>query len=330
MQRIVLAAVITASALSFGGSASAAELWQGYTYLPSAANVEVKYLEEAAKVIGEATRGQIRIRVTPGGGLPIKADDIAQAIADDVIQYGQGSANMVAFSPISGLARVPGLYANMDEYRKAAEILTPYIKRELESKGIVLLGQYDYPEQTLFGATDKLQSINEMKGLKVRVSTPSQAAVISALGGVPITVATPEVAPALQQGRVDAVITANAGGGRLWIDMLKVNYRLVINYSYGMFLVNKKRFDALPADQKAAVARISAEAAGNVTRDMVGQETDLRQGFARDKGMKVAEASAADIREVVRVSGPIWEDEARKAGPDGLKVLAEIRRVLGK
>lgn len=324
------AAFIMLSATLWSGAVAAVELWQGYSYLPSTANTEVKYLEETAKAIGAATNNQIRIRVTPGGGLPIKADDIAQAIADDVIQYGQGSANMVSISPISGLARVPGLYANMEEYRKAAEILTPYIKRELEAKGIVFLGQYDYPEQTLFGASDKLQSIADMKGMKVRISTPSQAAVISALGGVPITIATPEVAPALQQGRVDAVVTANAGGGRIWIDMLKVNYRLVINYSYGMFLVNKKRFDALPADQKAAVARLSAEGAANVTREMVGQETNLMNSFAKDKGMKIAQASAADIKEVVRVSAPIWEDEARKAGPDGLKVLAEIRKALGK
>lgn len=164
----------------------------------------------------------------------------------------------------------------------------------------------------------------------MRITSPQQAAVVRAFGGVPLTLATPEVAPALQQGRVEAVLTANAGGGRIWIDMLKVNYRIVINWSSGLVIANKKRYEALPPDQRAAVNRISAEMANSITKDLIGQEDHLIAQFTKEKGMKYLPPKPQDTKEIARLSAPMWEEEAKKAGPDGLKAIAEIRKALAR
>lgn len=312
------------------GRAGAADLWQAYSYIPSPASPEIVRLEQTAKAITEGTKGQIRVRAAPGGALPIKAEDTAQAVADDVIQYAQLTGVLVGFMPIYGVSRVPGLYATREEYQKAADILTPYYRRLLAAKGVQFLGQFYYPEQTIFARSDSFKELADLKGLKVRVASPQQNIVVQSYGGVPVTIATPEVAPALQQGRVDAVLTANAGGGRIWIDLFKVNYRIVVNWSSGIIAMNKKRYDALNADQRALVDRVSAAEATNVTRDLLTQEDQLIAQFAKDKGVKFLPPKPADMKDIARFSAPVWEEEAKKAGPDGIRALAEIRKALGK
>lgn len=322
---------IAATILAFSiSTVSAAELWQGYTYIPSAANPEVKRFEEAAKAIAEATNGELQIRVATGGSLPIAAADIQQAIAGDVIQIGEVTGTVVSFLPIYGISRLPGLFDDREDYRKAMAILEPYFEQHFAEKGVAYLGLYDYPPQTLFSRSGELDSLEDLDGLKVRVSSPQQGVVVEAFGGVPVTLATPEVAPALQQGRVDAVITANAGGGRIWIDMLESNNRLVINWSSGMIIANQARLEALSDDQREAVVRITGELAEQITHDLITQEDQLIEQFADEKGVAYIQPAEEDVAAVARVAEPLWEEEAAKAGPDGVQALAEIRKALGK
>ena len=310
-------------------TSSAAELWQGYTYIPSATNPEVTHFEEAAKAIDQATNGQLKVRIATGGSLPIAAKDIQQAVADDVVQIAEVTGTVVSFLPIYGISRLPGLFNSREDYNKGMAILEPYFKKHLEAKGVAYLGLYDYPPQTIFRHDGDLNSLSDLKGLKVRVSSPQQGVVVEAFGGVPVTLATPEVAPALQQGRIDALITANAGGGRIWIDMLDSNNRTVINWSSGLIIANKARLEALPQDQQDAVRRIATELAGNVSHDLTTQEDQLIAQFSKENGVHYIKPTPEDVAAIGKVAQPLWEEEAAKAGADGTKALEEIRKALG-
>ena len=53
---------------------------------------------------------------------------------------------------------------------------------------------------------------------------------------------------ALERGVVDGVLTANAGGGKVWKDLLKYCYEIGLNFFEANIAVNKEAFAKLPAE----------------------------------------------------------------------------------
>ena len=71
-----------------------------------------------------------------------------------------------------------------------------------------------------------------------------------------MTIGAAEVPSALDRGVVDGVFTASSGGGKIWRDLLKYNYRLGPNFFDGVIAVNKMAFDKLPPEAQAKLKKI--------------------------------------------------------------------------
>lgn len=323
--RRLLFAVAT---IAFAAPATAAELWQAYTYLPSNVSPEFKGMEAVGRRFAQATKNEIRFRNTPGGGMPIKANDIQQAVAEDIVTFGEVTGGVVGFLPIYGLSRLPTLYANLDEMKKGSAILNEYYAKHLAAKGVEFLCEYFYPEQTIFSRKD-VQSLKDIEGMKVRIASTQQSFAIKAMKGIPVSLGTPEVGPALLQGVVDGVLTATAGGGRLWMDTLKSNYRFGVSWSSGLMIVNKARYEKLSKEHRDALRTIATEECGTVTNSLVNEEDALTKGFAQ-KGLKVYPAKPEDFAFMSKISEPYWIETANEVGPDGVAALQRIRAALGR
>ena len=70
-----------------------------------------------------------------------------------------------------------------------------------------------------------------------------------------LTVGGSEVPSALERGVVDGVLTANAGGGKIWKDLLKYNYEIGLNYFEDNLVVNKEAYAKLPAAYRDSLTR---------------------------------------------------------------------------
>lgn len=313
-----------AAAVAVLATAGAAETWQGYTYTTSV--IENERLEALARRVTEATNGELTMRFTRGGGLPIGANDVQQAVAEDILQWGDAGGNAVSFVPIFGLSRLPGLYMNAEEFTQAVEVLQPYLDAALEAKGVIHLCSHLYPQQSIF-TTFEINSLDDLAGKRVRVGSPQQAAIIEALGGNPVNIATPEVPSALQQNAVDAVLTASAGGGRIWADLLSHNYHIPINWAQALLLVNKARFEALPAETQTLVRDIANEECAAITAGSLGAEDEwvARMG---EGGVIFTNPSEADLAKLREMSQPIWLKEVEQIGGDAADALAKVREAL--
>ncbi len=110
-----------------------------------------------------------------------------------------------------------------------------------------------------------VKSLDDLKGLKMRMPGLG-GAILSRLGGTPVSMPPGEIQPALQSGAIDA--TEFLGP---FSDMALGFYKVVKNYHYpawhepngaGELLVSKKVWDALSDDEKRAIeVACSAEAA---------------------------------------------------------------------
>jgi TRAP-type transport system periplasmic protein len=149
------------------------------------------------------------------------------------------------------------------------------------------------------------------------------------LGGIPQTIGAPQVPSALDRGVVDGVLTANTGGGNIWKDLLKYNYRIGINYFNSVIIVNKDRFEKLSPDTQAKVRKIINANLPLMTKAMQDEEEDLTKKFA-DGGMTITKENPEDIDAAVKLIAPYWEEWAKAQGPDAVAALKQVRAAIGR
>jgi len=320
---------ILAFALSSRGltAAAAAENWDLYIYNPVATVAAVKGMNVIIEQIEKETNGELKVRLHLGGSLPINTTNITQAVSDDVVQMGD-DGYFTGNVPIAGILRLPMLIRTREEYAKAAAVVDPYLEAAFGKKGLVVLGQYLYPFQVAY-SRNKLTSLADFKGQKIRVTSPEQGEFIKRLGAVPVTLGAPEVPSALDRGVVDGVLTANTGGGNTWKDLLKFNYRLGVNYFNSVVIANKDRFAKLPPDVQAKVKTIVKDNMPLITSAMENDEDNLTKKFA-EGGMTITEASKADQDEAAKIVASFWDDWARTKGPDAANAVKQVRAALGR
>jgi len=308
-------------------AARAAENWDLYIYNPVATVAAVKGMNVIIEQIEKETNGELKIRLHLGGSLPINTTNITPAVSDDVVQMGD-DGYFTGNVPIAGILRLPMLIRTRDEYAKAAAVVDPYLEAAFGKKGLVVLGQYLYPFQVAY-SRNKLTSLADFKGQKIRVTSPEQGEFIKRLGAVPVTLGAPEVPSALDRGVVDGVLTANTGGGNTWKDLLKYNYRLGVNYFNSVVIANKDRFAKLPPDVQAKVKKIVKDNMPLITSAMENDEDNLTKKFA-EGGMTVTVPTQADQDEAAKIVASFWDEWAKSKGPDATNAVKQARAALGR
>lgn len=319
--------VATVLALCAVCPARAAEKWDLYVYNAVSTVGAVRGLNTVIERIEKETGGELTIRLHLGGSLPINTTTITQAVSDNVVQMGD-DGYFLGNVPIGGVLRLPMLIRTKEEYEKAAAIMDPYLNRGFEKKGVLVLGQYLYPFQVPFSRSE-LTKMADIKGQKIRVTSPEQGEFIKRLGGTPVTIGAPQVPSALDRGVVDGVLTASTGGGVVWKDMLKYNYRLGINYFNSALIVNKDAFNKLSPDVQAKVRKIVVEEMPNITATMASEEDDVTRKMA-ESGMVVTPERPEDVAPAEKAIVPYWDEWAKSKGPEAVEALRQVRAALGR
>jgi TRAP-type transport system periplasmic protein len=326
MRRIVLSAAIVAAIVA--GSASAgAETWRAYSYHP-AVTAGGKGITWIGQEITTRTKGDVTIQVQLAGSLPIRATDIVQAVSQGIVQMGDSSFTSGAVQQTT-LLKLPFLIATRDEFNKAYDVLGPTIRARFGELGVVPAAMYSYAPSLIMGTSPQVTKLADLKGLKVRAFSNEVNAFIDLYGGVPITLGADEVAPALQQGLVSAVITSAAGGGLFWKDILKYGYAVNLGPADSHLIVNKAALDKLSPANRDIVLQVINEGAKRIDTDNWQNEADTVKTLeaAGIKFIKATDAEESDAREKVR---PLWDKWAQGLGANGTALLADVKKAVGR
>jgi len=311
-----------------GGVAMAqSTTWNAYTFGPSESLANVQGLKRVIEAIEKDTNGAIKIKLNLAGSLPIQSTDITQAMGEGTIQFGDDGFFLGAV-PIAGILRLPMLISTPAEFEKAEAIMRPYIDRAFDKQGVAVLGRFVFPFQVAF-STKKLATLEDFSGQKFRVSSPEQAEFVKRFGGVPITMGAPEVPPGLQRGTIDGVFTASAGGGKIWGDLLKSNFRLGVNYFDGVYIVNKQAFQKLSPENQKKVQDAVTRLAPSTTAQLAKEEGEVT-AMLRGKGMIITEATPEQVAAAAKRMAPYWDEWAKQRGPEAVEALQKVRAALGK
>ncbi len=309
-----------------GGHAPAAEAWNFYMHQSAPNFATSRGAKQFTEEIEKATNGALTARLHLAGTLQISASNVTQAVGENVVQIGDDLFNSGNI-PVAGIPRLPMLIQSYEDFAKADAVLKPYVEKAYREKGSTLLASYTYPLQFIWGRK-KLASLDDIKGMKLRVAQPEQGEFVRRFGGTSITMSAPEVPSALDRGVVDGIFTAGVGAV-LWKDLLKYGYVLIINVNNSYFIANTEAFDKLVPDIQAKVRKVAEDTARWDQETMQKEEADSVQVLTA-AGYTFTKATADENARAVAAMTPYWDAWAKSRSPDIVEALAKVRSALGR
>ena len=215
-----------------------------------------------AKRAAELTKGRVKVEVYPNSQLYKDKEEM------EALQLG--SVQMLApslskFAPLGvkefEVFDLPFIFDDYNDLHKVtAGPVGAKLLKKLESRGITGLAYWDNGFKVM-SANKPIKNVEDYKGLKMRIqSSKVLDAQMRALGALPQVLAFSETYQALQTGVVDG--TENPPSNLYTQKMHEVQkYVSVTNHGYLGYavVVNKKFWDGLPADIRAALTKAMAE-----------------------------------------------------------------------
>jgi TRAP-type C4-dicarboxylate transport system substrate-binding protein len=124
-----------------------------------------------------------------------------------------------------------------------------------ERYGVELLAVYVYPAQVTY-CSKPFTSMADLAGRRVRVSSPSQADLVTALGGVAVSTPFAEIVAHARSGNVDCAITGTMSGNTIGLHEAMTHvHTLPVNWGIAAFVANGDAWRALAADTRALLQR---------------------------------------------------------------------------
>lgn len=320
--------MVAAATLSSQAKVFAAEQWDLLTYLPLT-NPLMQNMVAFADEVKTVTNGDVVVTIRAAGELPYGVGDYHRAVGGGEVAMAD-TAFFMADVPAAGALTLPGLVRSHDEMKNAENEVRPEIEAQLATFGAEPLMWTTYAPLLLWGKNTPMESLADMKGKTIRGHTAEIGKVLQAIGAVPVTLATPEVMPAIQTGTVDAILTANDGAViNSWNEVFKWGLNLRFSMVPSYLLVNKEKLSGLSTENQEAIRELAAKYQESWWRIAIESEGKSAE-VIKNAGIIVHEPSDSDMAELGELASPVWEEWAAAKGPEAQQILKKIRTALGR
>ena len=311
---------------SLSQPAAAANDWVLYTSQNRTAPVALATL---ARLLAEAparTNNALRIELKTAGTLPIRATAVAAGVADGKVQMGDDTYFPTAL-PAGGMLRMPGLVLTEAELRDVVPIQQGFLQAAFAKRKLTLLGYYVTPPQLIF-TSRKVATIDDLRNLVIRTTTPEQTEAVLRLGGLAVSMVASDVPAALDGASLHGVY-GTAAAARPWKDKLTYATSITPIRSDGVILASSAALAALPEATRNAVTKLGADLAVGLAEDLAADDKAAMAEVAAE-GMLRVEPRAEDLIAATWRLTPYWEQLGSARGKDGADTLAAMRLVLGR
>ncbi len=282
-----------------------------------------KNVKQFAEDVNKATGGDLNIVVHSGASL-IKHPEIHRAVRTGQVPIGEMFMGLLGNdNPIYKADNIPFLASDFEAAKKLWDASRPAIEKSLDKEGLKLLYAVPWPPQGFY-TKKPINSVTDLKGLKMRAYSPTTSRLAVLLEATPTTVQTPEIPQAFSTGIIDAMVTSPSTG------VSSQAWDFVSNYTdtqawipKNMVIVNAKSFKRLDEKTQKAImeAAVTAEKRG---WEMAMAETEAKTNVLAEKGIKVAKPSdelKKGLQSIGKTMGDEWAKDAGDTGQEILKAL---------
>jgi len=330
-------AVLGAMAVSLSAAAQEVTFKIAH-FLPSAAPTQQKVLQPWCEEMGKQSNGRIKCQFYPAmqlGGTPAQLVD----------QVKNGVADVVWTGPGYSAGRFPAIEAfelpfMVKDSTSSSKALWTYYQQNAQQEfaAYKVLAFHTDGGQAVHTASKQVVGLTGFSGLKLRTSTRVGAKTLAALGGAPVAMPPAQVTEAIAKGVVDGSLGA-------WelvyptklSEVTKFHAQPDTGVAYPTatvltVLMNKAKYDGLPADLKAIVDKTTGEV-------MVGKFGAMFDEVAADtkkriaaQGNKITTFSATQVQAMKQATASVedeWAKTVGEKGLDGKKLIASARELTG-
>lgn len=338
MKRLVLGPVLAALALTANSAATqAAEVTLTLShFLSPKAPPHARFLAPWAKKIEQQSKGRIKIEIFPSMSLGGKPPELYRQVRD-------GTADIVW--TLTGYT--PGVFPRVEVFelpgvhQGSAHATTLAIQDNMKAvaedfKDIKPLLVHVNAGNAMHLVSGCIKTIDELKGKKLRTPSRTGAWMIESWGAEPVAMPVPDVPQALSKGTIDGALIPFEIVPPLKVhELTKCSVTAANDGRFGtsvfLFAMNKKRYDALPADLKAIIDANSGAAIANDAGKLWDEIEGPGKGLVKKAGSPILALDAATTKALADRAETVVQRWIKGAsGVDGKALVAAARTSIAR
>lgn len=248
----------SACAIAIAAGMSLTSISQAQTTLRLSTYVnetDIRYegFQKFAELAESKTQGRVKVQIFPSATLHGWSEGV------DAVLGGVSDISWIPADKRLACYRVTSLYPALVDLEKQIELdakFSDLMRPEAAEAGLVPLinSNYSYDQEWWFKG--RVADIANLDGQLVRSIGPLVSMMIESWGGKPVFIAPKEVYQSAERGVVDGINmgVATYSSWKLW-DVMPYMVNGTLFYGNIVYMINKKKFDGLSADdQKALMA----------------------------------------------------------------------------
>jgi TRAP-type C4-dicarboxylate transport system substrate-binding protein len=331
------AAVVAALALSVGASAANPIILKVAHFVPPSYTLHADVIAPWCDMLEKETKGQLKCQIYPAlqlGGTPQQlVDQVKNGVADIVWTIPGYSAGR--FPVVEALEQPFMAIDGTTSSRAAWAFAQKYAQKEFEPYKV--LAVHTDGGAALHIGSKEVKTLADFKGLKLRAASRMLSKTITALGAVPVAMPISQVTESISKSVIDGAIAS-------WEAVIPSKLSEVVKFHLDLpegqptfaaivctMLMNKQKYDSLPADMKALINRTT----GLALSEAFGKSWDISIARNRKKvvadGAKLNVVAAAEYDTMRKATAGVsdeWAAEMTAKGYDGKALVAAAREVM--
>ncbi len=288
----------------------------------AADNFQTQNLQQYADDVRRVTSGKVVMKVHPAGTL-IKPAEIFAGVRDGRAEAGEViMSSLVKENPLFGMDSLPFIVSGYPDARRMWDASRGAIDKVLAARGLQLLYAVPWPPQNLYSRTP-INGVADFKGLSMRAYSPATERIAELVHAKPVTIQVVELTKAIENGKLDLMITSSLTGveTKAWT-RLGHYYKVSAWIPKNVVFINKAIFDKLDAKSRATLLELadSAEQRGWKMSENIDREYETQ--LAANK----INVSTMDffIRQYLdRIGETLAREWLKQAGDNELKILLQ-------
>lgn len=282
-----------------------------------------------AERVKQDTNGEVLLNVHAGGTLGVKANESMRSIGEGVVPLGEYALFQNASrGPSLAVETLPFLVSDYDQLKVLHKHFRPLWEKALERNNQKAIYVVPWPNQFFF-VKKPLNTMDDLKGVKMRSLDRLTTDWINRLGMTPTQVTNLEILQALGSGMIEGVPTSagTAVSQKYW-DFMKYGYQTNHIWASNVMAINLDTWKKLkPEHQKAIQA--AATALEPEFWEASKQDHERKVAELKANGMTIQPAPAALQAEMRKRTTALWTTYTKPMGADAEKALAEFRKETG-